>query len=146
MLLAPGSVWLSRPAGAAREHSHHIEVAIAHSAKCCCLGLQVEGPHSILFLQQCCCGAYHKLEQEQDGQGHAPHEVPVIFSGEVGVSMVCRHIPGAQNGAADALARDDLHYFLIQILSCVQYRPCWHTCWFEANVPAHSSSSRMADP
>ena len=28
------------------------------------------------------------------------------------VSIVCRHIlPGAQNGAADALSRDDLHSF-----------------------------------
>ena len=27
------------------------------------------------------------------------------------VSLVCRHIPGAQNGAADALSRDDLPSF-----------------------------------
>ena len=34
-----------------------------------------------------------------------------FFLARWGVSSVCRHIPGVQNGAADALPRDDLPSF-----------------------------------
>ena len=105
------------PAGAARElgwRSHHSEGATAHSAKCCCLGQQVEGPHSILLFFFCDNAAVVAIiNSGRSKMDRAMHLMRCLsfFLARWEVSMVCRHIPGVQNGAADALSRDDLHSF-----------------------------------
>ena len=74
-------------------------------------GNRWQGTPGLLQVRQCCCRGYYQLGEKQGGRAMHLMRCLSFFLARWNVSLVCRHIPGSQNSAADALSRNALPSF-----------------------------------